>query len=125
MNQSLLTVLIAEDEFVNFFFLKALLEKLDGIQDVIHAENGEKAVEICKNNPHINLILMDIKMPEMNGFEAIQLIKEFRPNVPFIFQSAYATQEVKDEAKNLGCVGFLTKPISIELFNALVRKYIT
>ena len=86
-------VLVAEDDWISYMYLNKILLKL-GIT-VIHAENGKQAVEKVMANPDISLILMDIKMPEMNGIEAIKLIKSTRPDIPVIAQTAYAFEEEK------------------------------
>ena len=95
-----LTFLIAEDEEVNFMFMEILLlEKLKIDCHIIHAKNGKEAVEICQNNANIDLVLMDLKMPILTGFEATKLIKEFRPNLPIIALSAYSSDKDKKNAK--------------------------
>ena len=87
-------VLIAEDGEVNFLFLKMVLTKLPDYNFIIHrAQNGQEAVEICKANDTIDLVLMDIKMPVMDGYEATSQIKKLRPDLPIIAQTAYSTDE--------------------------------
>ena len=76
------------------------------------AENGLEAVEVVQQHPEINLVLMDLKMPIMNGFEATKLIKHQRPELPVIAQSAFTSKEDKEKAKEAGCDNFITKPIS-------------
>ena len=117
-NENEFTFLIVEDEEINFMFIEILLlEKLKIDCHIIHAINGKEAVEICKNNANIDLVLMDLKMPIMNGFEATRLIKEFRPNLPIIAQSAYTSDEDKEKAKDAGCNDFISKPIKKEILN--------
>lgn len=114
-------VLIAEDEESNFLYLEALLNMMNC--DYIHASNGAEAVEICQQNNAINLILMDIKMPIMNGLEATDLIHEFRPNLPIIATTAYA--QTGDEQRFLaaGCNGYLPKPIKKDILLQIIQKY--
>jgi CheY-like chemotaxis protein len=106
-------------------FLEILLqEHLKLNCQIIHAINGKDAVEYCKANEHIDLVLMDLKMPVMNGYEATKLIKEFRPNLPIIAQSAYSSFEDIKEAKDAGCVEFISKPIKKKLLKETLSKYI-
>ena len=117
------TILVAEDEEINYLFLEILLKKeidLDCI--IIHAKNGEEAVEICDKNPDIDLILMDLKMPVMDGFEATRQIKELRPNVPIVAQTAFSSAEDKRKVFSLGFDDFLSKPISKEALSAVINK---
>ncbi|MHB1195225.1 MAG: PAS domain S-box protein [Lutibacter sp.] len=119
------TILIAEDEEVNFMVLEILLEdKLKLPCTIIHAEDGLEAVELCKNNSAIELVLMDIKMPKMDGHEATKRIKEFRPNLPIIAQTAYSTPEEKEKAFLAGCDDFISKPISKDALNDVINTYL-
>ncbi|MBT8316957.1 MAG: PAS domain S-box protein [Lutibacter sp.] len=118
-------ILIAEDEEVNYIFLETLLH--DSIKlncTLIHAKNGIEAVEICKNNPAINLVLMDIKMPQLNGYQATKLIKKFRPNLPIVAQTAYSTQNDINTSKTMGCDDFISKPIRKKTLNAILTTYL-
>jgi PAS domain S-box-containing protein len=119
------TFLIVEDEEINFMFIEVLLlEKLKIDCRIIHAINGKEAVEICENNANIDLVLMDLKMPIMNGFEATRLIKEFRPTLPIIAQSAYTSEEDKEKAKDAGCNDFISKPIKKEILKKTINNFI-
>ncbi|MGZ2368223.1 PocR ligand-binding domain-containing protein [Ancylomarina sp. YFZ004] len=114
------TILVAEDEEVNFLYLEILLENnITQKCRVIHAKNGEEAVEICRLREDVNLVLMDLKMPIMNGYKATRLIKEIRPDLPIIAQTAYSTDDDKNKAFSVGCDDFISKPISK---NELVLK---
>ncbi len=106
-------VLIAEDEELNFRFLEAVLQKTQA--KVLRANNGKEAVDLCKNINHIDMILMDIKMPVMNGNEATFEIKQERPDLPIIAQTAFSIQEEIDKCREAGCDDFVTKPIDIKL----------
>lgn len=114
------TILIAEDEEINYLFLEVILKKLDFI--IIHAKNGKEAVELCKNNKDINLVLMDIKMPVMDGATAAKLIKEMYPNLPVIAQTAYGIQQERDKYENL-FDEYLVKPIKNEELCKSVLEY--
>lgn len=114
-------VLIAEDEEISFMLLKKLLEK--GDVEIIRAKNGEEAYEIYKENPDINLILMDLRMPQVDGYTAAQLIKNEAPEIPIIAQSSYAFKENK-ENYNKAFNGYLSKPVNKKEFESVVNKYI-
>jgi PAS domain S-box-containing protein len=103
------SILVAEDQEYNFLYVEEFLSQMNC--HVVHAKNGSKAVEICKNNPSIALVLMDIKMPVMDGYTAAKLIKEFRPNLPIIALTAYALElEVKKYSNAF--TDYITKPIT-------------
>ncbi len=120
-NENFRTVLVAEDEEYNFLFIEELLIDLD--LKLIHAKDGQETVEIFKSNPKIDLILMDIKMPIMTGHEAAKIIKELKPDLPIVAQSAYALEH--ERAKYEGIFDdYLTKPISENDLKEKVIKYI-
>lgn len=116
------TILIAEDEEINFLYLKELL--LDTGVEILQARNGCEAVDICKSITNIDLILMDIKMPEMNGYEAAKAIREFKPDVPVIAQTAYALQKDINKIKQAGFSDFIAKPLNEKTLLETVNKYI-
>jgi len=106
------TILIVEDEENNCLFLDELLRDISDVNfKILCARNGQVAVEVCEHDDSIDLVLMDIKMPIMNGFEATRLIKEFRPNLPIVAQTAYTTSEDREKVFSVGCDGFIAKPI--------------
>ncbi len=113
-----ITILVAEDEDMNFLFLKEIIVK-EGIT-IIRANDGVEAVNLFKSNPDIDLILMDIKMPEMNGLEATRQIKEINPSMPIIAQTAFAMTDEKENALKAGCDDYISKPLKKELlYNAI------
>ena len=116
------TILIAEDNESNFFYLKELLKKYD--ITIIHAYNGRDAVEICKTNGDISLVLMDIKMPVLNGYEATKQIKNIIPQLPVIAQTAYASNSDKDKALEAGCDDYVAKPIKKEALIKMLEKFL-
>ncbi|MFC2096291.1 transporter substrate-binding domain-containing protein [Bacteroidota bacterium] len=116
------TILIAEDEESNYKFLEMLLSN-KGIK-LLRAENGFEAIELCKGNNNIDLVLMDIKMPGMNGLEATSKIKKFRPDLPIIVQTAYAMQNDEKESMEAGCDDYIAKPIKKEKLISLLEKWI-
>jgi len=118
------TILIVEDEEVNYLYIDILLENIELNLKTLHAKHGKEAVEMCKENSEINFVLMDMKMPIMTGFEATKLIKEFRPNLPIVAQTAYSTSDEKEQAFFAGCDDFISKPISKETLNEVINKYL-
>ncbi len=119
--ENFLTVLVAEDEEFNFLFVEEILIDMD--LKLIHAKNGKEAVEICKSNPNINLILMDIKMPILDGNMAAQMIKEFRPTLPIIAQSAYALEHEIQKYSGI-FDDYLTKPLNQDELKQRLMKYL-
>jgi CheY-like chemotaxis protein/two-component sensor histidine kinase len=115
-------ILVAEDDWMSFLFLSRIL-KDSGIS-VIHAENGEQAVDFVKKMPELDLVLMDIRMPVMDGLEATKQIKKIRPDLPIIAQTAYAFSEEKAKIIASGCDEYLTKPFDNSKLYALLKKYL-
>ncbi len=116
------TLLIAEDEDINFILLKALLSSLN--LNILRAKTGLEAVELCKSNSTLDLILMDIRMPEMDGCEATKLIRRFMPNLPIIAQTAFTTEAEKNKAFESGCNDFINKPIKKDILLGLVKEHL-
>ncbi|MFD2561410.1 response regulator [Aquimarina rubra] len=117
-------VLIAEDGEINFLFLKTVLSKMADFEFVIYrAKNGKEAVEICHENEKIDLVLMDIKMPIMDGYDATKRIKKLRPNLPVVAQTAYSTEEDIEKALAAGCDDFLAKPVDRKILRPILDKY--
>lgn len=116
---------MAEDEEVNYFYLEALFEEETEAQyKLIHAKNGQEAVDVCRGNRTIELVLMDIKMPVMNGFEATEKIKSEMPKLPVIALTAYSTQSDRQLALQHGCDDFVSKPINEEKLFNLIKTHI-
>jgi len=111
-------ILIAEDDDVNYFYLSRLFVNTNF--QILRANNGKEAVNLMKENPNIKLILMDIKMPEMNGYEAARRIQKENANVPIIAQTAYALTDDQHQIEKAGFQGYIRKPIKREaLFDML------
>ena len=115
-------ILIVEDDETSFLFLEIVLrlEKLN----MLHATSGPEAIEMCLSHPEIGLVLMDIKLPEMNGLEATRKIKAFRPGLPVIAQTAHVFSSDRQEALNAGCNDFITKPIPKNELVKIIAKYL-
>ena len=118
MNQK--TILVAEDEDSNYELVKIVLQKRFRL---LRARNGIEAVNLNEDE-RPDLILMDIRMPEMNGLDATRIIKEINHNTPIIALSAYAFEENIREAKMAGCDEFMAKPFRVENLIEVVKKYL-
>ncbi len=116
------TILIAEDELTNYLYLYAVLSN-ENCQ-LLHAFNGKEALDLVMQNPHIDLILMDLKMPVMDGFEATARIKEIRKNIPVIAQSAYVLNGEKERALETGCIDYLSKPLNKDELISVITQYL-
>ena len=116
------TVLIAEDEENNY---RLVVELLSGLNlTIIHAENGREAVDKCSAGNEIDLVLMDIKMPVMDGYEATSILKKLKPSLPIIAQTAFAFESDKEKVFKAGCDDYISKPIKKELLIEMVKKYL-
>ena len=116
-----LTILIAEDDNTSFMLLNHILKSENNT--IIRAENGRIAVDIMRGNPNISIILMDIKMPELNGIEATMEIRKFNSDIPIIAQTAYTLSGDKEKAIAAGCDEYITKPINRNLLIKLVKGF--
>jgi signal transduction histidine kinase/CheY-like chemotaxis protein len=118
-------VLIVEDEEINCLFLKTILyEKFGNKIDILLARSGKEALEIFSGQTGIDIILMDIKMPEMDGFEVTQKIRETNKNIPIIAQSAYTSVRDERKAIDVGCNAFIPKPIDARYLEDLILDLI-
>lgn len=103
--------LITEDEEVNFFYLKTLLKKTEA--RVIRAKNGKEAVDIiAKHRDEIDLVLMDLNMPVMDGYEALRVIKLQHPDLPVIAQTAHTLNNDRHKCLEAGFTDYIAKPIN-------------
>lgn len=115
-------ILVAEDVPTNFLLVKKSLRKT-GV-NLLWAKNGREAVDECKAHNEIDLVLMDIRMPIMNGLEATKKIKEINPKLPVIAQTAYAMDGDREHSLEAGCDDYISKPINLKEFIELIAKYI-
>ncbi len=116
------SILIAEDTEMNFIFLSEAL-KHTGVK-IHHAKDGEEAVKYIENNPDINLVLMDINMPKLNGFESTQKIKRINKNIPVIAQTALDIDNADEKSKEYGCDNYIRKPIKLKSLLSLIDGYL-
>lgn len=116
------TVLIVEDDYIATSYLTKLF---DGVcADAIFAKDGYEAVDAAKSNPDVDLVLMDVKIPGIDGYEAARRIREIAPDAIIIAQTAYALQNDRDKAFEAGCDDYIAKPFKREELFALLEKHI-
>ena len=118
--QDTTTILIVEDELFNYIYFHEVL-KLHNMES-IKAENGEEALDMVRQHPHIDLILMDIKMPFMDGYEAFRQIRKILPKVPIVAQTAYALSHEKQEILDFGFNDYISKPVEEETLIDVIRQ---
>jgi CheY-like chemotaxis protein len=116
------TLLIAEDVYANYQLLEVILKKLN--YTLIHVENGRDAIDSCRLIPEIDLVLMDLKMPEMDGYEATGIIKLMRPELPVIAVTAYALGGDKEKALKAGCDDYICKPVKAALLIETLNRFL-
>jgi len=116
------TILIIEDDMMGYEFLREIMEPTN--VKILIAENGLEAIDLIKSKPDIDLVLMDLRIPKMDGYTATTEIKKIRPELPVIAQTANALPEDRIRAEEAGCDDFITKPINRSEFLLTVNKYI-
>ena len=115
-------ILVADDIDLNFLLIKKFLSKTGA--SILWAKDGAEAVDFCENHQDIDLILMDIRMPNMNGFDATRIIKSKNPEMPIIAQTAYALDGDAERSIEAGCNHYVTKPINLKKFLDLIASYL-
>ena len=121
INAKRLKVLIVEDDYVNFLYLEEVFKNLDAI--VLHAKSASESFKLIKQNPDVNIVLMDIKLPDMSGYEATKHLKQINPGLPVIAQTAYGMYGDREKALSCGCDEYIAKPIKQEALVKLVLKH--
>jgi len=116
------TLLIVEDTPSNYYLIENFLKPSKAI--LFWAKNGKEAIDLFKKIPKIDLVLMDIQLPGINGYEATKIIKAFNKKIPVIAQTAYALSEEKEVSINEGCDDYISKPIRQEALISLLTKYL-
>jgi CheY-like chemotaxis protein len=116
------TVLITEDDEINYFYLKSILDPL--CKSVLRATNGKEAVHCCLTDSSISIILMDVKMREMDGYEATRQIREFNHEVIIVAQTAQALKGEQEKALLAGCDDYISKPFNADKLIGLLAKNI-
>jgi signal transduction histidine kinase len=113
-------LLVVEDEEVNFFLIREMINSLDAT--LLWARNGEEAIQLARQES-VDLVLMDIKMPGMSGFDATRIIKTEYPNLPVIAQTAYAMENDRLRCMEAGCDNYISKPIMKDSLLGMIRMY--
>lgn len=116
-------ILIVEDEEINNMFFDAALSRTES--KLFWAKNGKEAVDIIEDTDDIDVILMDIRLPIMDGCEATRRIKKIHKEIPIIAQTAYALEGDKERILDAGCDDYLSKPIRFEELLSTIDKYLT
>jgi PAS domain S-box-containing protein len=116
-----LKILIAEDDEVSEMVISSFIKSF--VKKVLKAKTGVEAVEVCRENPDIDLVLMDIRMPEMNGYEATNQIRQFNKEVVIIAQTAYGLTGESEKAIKAGCTDYIAKPINKNELLEKLQKY--
>ncbi len=117
------TILLVEDDANSHAYIEKLLSSTN--IKIHNAWNGKQALELVKNHPDISLVLMDIKMPIMDGYEATRLIRQIRQKLPVIAQTAYALSHDREQALEAGCNDYISKPIERKLFMKTINNYLS
>ena len=116
------TILIVEDEESSRLLIENFLSSLNF--NIISTDTGEDAIEICQANNNINLVLMDLKLPKMSGFEATTQIKNLHKNIFVVAQTALMFDNEKQHSFDCGCDDFITKPIKTKSLISTINKYL-
>lgn len=115
-------ILVAEDDDINFFYLEETLKRQN--IEVVRAKNGYEAVDFVQDNKKISLVLMDIKMPQLDGASATKIIRDFNKDIPIIAQTAYAMVSDKQALLSAGCNDYISKPIDRDKLGVMLKKYL-
>ena len=117
-------ILVVDDDIRNVFAMAQIFEERE--MEILEAENGEAAIELLKNNPDTDLVLMDIMMPVMNGYEAMKIIRKTPgiENIPIITLTAKAMKEDYQKAIDSGANDFISKPVDIEKLLSLLKIWL-
>lgn len=114
--------MIVEDDISSIFYLKEILKETGA--DLLIAEDGERAIRFCTENPEIDIVLMDIQLPILNGYETTRQIKTNSPHLPVIAQTAYALPEERNRCLAAGCDDYISKPINPFEILAMIQKFL-
>lgn len=115
------TILIVEDNIINFRFLELALKSTQ--INIIHVTNGQEAIKICRSNSNLDLILMDIQLPEMSGYETTENIRTFNTTIPIIAQTGHEAEEDLQKCLDAGCNDYMRKPIITEQLIKVLHTY--
>jgi CheY-like chemotaxis protein len=114
-------ILVVEDDDMNFIYLAQIFKIMKG--NISRAKNGNSALQLARNE-NFDIILMDLKLPDINGIEVTHQIRQFDPHTPIIAQTASRTPEETDGALDAGCNEILVKPYTLNDFSEVISKYL-
>ena len=115
------TILVVEDNEISFKLISAILTRVN--VHLIRATNGKEAIEICRDNPGISMVLMDLQLPEVGGLEATRVISQMCPGLPVIATTANAFEEDEVACRQAGCAGYLAKPLQFRKLYELMQSF--
>ena len=115
------TILLVEDDEISLEFLKELFEPYK--IKIIDVLNGKEAVEVCNTNPQVDLVLMDVQLPVLNGRDAMKEIKKNRPELPIIAQTAFAMSGDRERYLRDGFNNYISKPINVQELMSMIELY--
>ncbi len=107
------TTLVAEDDPLNYRYIELLLSRRTGV-NIIWAKDGREALNICRKQKDIDIVLLDLQLPELDGFKTLQMIKMHNPYLPVIIQTANSWNNEEENCSKAGCDGFFNKPLNID-----------
>jgi len=116
-----LNIIIAEDDETSALYLQTILHTVSS--RVIVTQKGHETVEACRNNPDVDLVLMDIQMPDMSGYETTRRIREFNKDVVIVAQTAYALSGDRKKSIDAGCNDYISKPVKKGILMEKIQKY--
>lgn len=114
------TLLVIEDDDASFRLIEAALRVVE--LKILHADDGQNGINLFKEN-NVDLVLLDIQLPGMDGYEVLKHLKKIKPEVTVIAQTAYSMSGDKEKCIELGCSDFLSKPLNIVRLRELITKY--
>jgi PAS domain S-box-containing protein len=115
-------ILIAEDDSANYLFIESFLKQTNA--DILWARDGKEVLDIFKADPSLDMILMDLKMPDINGIDATRTIRKTNQQIPVIALTAYAFADDKENSIRAGCNAYLSKPVKIEQLSKILSSYL-
>jgi len=114
-------VLVVEDNHISFKLMNAVLSKVK--IGIIHAPNGRKAIQACEGDQPIDVVLMDLQLPEINGLDATRQIKKLRPELPVIATTANTFDADQDACMDAGCSAYITKPLQFKKLFEMMQDF--
>ena len=117
----MLKILIVEDDDSSSRLISIVMSKYG--DEIICVRTGNEAVEACRSHPDLDLILMDIQMPELDGYEATRIIRQFNKSIVIIAQTAFALAGDRELAIEAGCTDYISKPIKRDELTAIIQKH--